>query len=91
MAKFTLLRQLRLFIRMDNDFRYPLLGEKLPVSVGCRTSLGQSVYIYPQDGYSFFTSSEVERIICIAKSLQMHYAIYSDGNNPIIKVSCYNC
>lgn len=86
MADFTLSRKLRLFLQIENGFRFPYLGEKLPVSVSRKMFYGQSLYIYPQDRYNFFSSKEVERLTWIANSLQLGLWICSRCDNPLIEI-----
>lgn len=89
MADFTLSRKLRLFLQIENGFSYPFLGERLPVSVGRKRFYGQTLSIYPHDGYNFFTSKEVERLTWIANSLQLYLCIFSNCNCPVIEITDY--
>lgn len=90
MADFTLSRKLRLFLQIENGFTFPLLGERLPVSVGRKRFYGQTLSIYPHDGYNFFTSKEVERLTWIANSLQLYLCIFSNCNCPVIEITDYS-
>lgn len=90
MADFTLSRKLRLFLQIENGFSFPYLGEKLPVSVGRKRFYGQTLSIYPHDGYNFFTSKEVERLTWIANSLQLCLCIFSKCSSPVIEITDYS-
>lgn len=90
MADFTLSRKLRLFLQIENEFSFPFLGERLPVSVGRKRFCGQALFIYPQDGYKFFSSKEVERLIWIANSLQLYLCIFSNCSSPVIEITDYS-
>lgn len=90
MADFTLSHKLRLFLQIENGFSYPFLGERLPVSVGRKRFYGQTLSIYPHDGYNFFTSKEVERLTWIANSLQLYLCIFSNCNCPVIEITDYS-
>lgn len=89
MADFTLSRKLRLFLEIENGFRFPYLGERLPVSISANYGYSQTLKIYPQDGYNFFNSKEVERLMWIANSLRLELWIYSDFKNPVIEITDY--
>lgn len=90
MADFTLSRKLRLFLQIENGFMFPLLGEKLPVSVGRKRFYGQTLCIFPHDGYNFFSSREVERLTWIANSLQLELCIFSKCSSPVIEITDYS-
>lgn len=90
MDRFKLSEKLRMFLMIENGFRHPYLGEKLPVSIHANFGYTQCLRIYPQAGYSFFSINEIERLIWIAKSLDLYFAFISRNGLPVIEIEDYD-
>lgn len=89
MNNFMLSDKLSLFLKIEAGFQFPYLGEKLPVSIQQRYSISQSIRIFPERDYSFFSLSEIQRIEWIVKSLELSLAIRSYRNVPVIEITEY--
>ena len=90
MDRFKLSEKLRLFLMIENGFRHPYLGEKLPVSIHANFGYTQCLLIFPQAGFSSFTSFEIERLMWIAKSLNLDLAFISRCGLPVIEIEDYD-
>lgn len=90
MADFTLSRKLRLFLQIENGFRHPYLGERLPVSIHANFGYTQSLWIFPQAGYNCITVYEFERLLWIAKSLDLDISIISRNGVPVIEIEDFS-
>ena len=87
MANFSKSSKLRLFLEMSQCVDYPLLGYVLPVSLRKPSFYSGSLVIYPQDGYDFFSGSEVKRVVDIASSFGLSVFVDVENGLPIIRVS----
>ena len=90
MDRFKLSEKLRLFLVIENGFRHPYLGEKLPVSIHANFGYTQCLRIFPQAGYSSFSIYELERMLWIAKSLDLDFAFISRCGLPVIEIEDYD-
>ena len=90
MDRFKLSEKLRMFLFIEHGFRHPYLGEKLPVSIHANFGYTQCLRIYPQAGYSSFSIYELERMLWIAKSLDLDFAFISRCSLPVIEIEDYD-
>lgn len=87
---FKLSKRLRLYLQVACDFKSLTLGVKCPVSIRRRYSWSQSIVIYPEADYDFFTSKEVMRYLLLAESLCLDSSIDVENGLPVITISDYN-
>lgn len=90
MERFKLSEKLRMFLFIEHGFRHPYLGSKLPVSIRASYGFTQSLWIFPQDGYRIFDVYEIERLMWIAKSLNVDFMISSRNGVPVIEIEDFN-
>lgn len=90
MERFKLSEKLRMFLFIEHGFRHSYLGSRLPVSIRACYGYTQSLWIFPQDGYRFFNVWETERLMWIAKSLNVDFTIISRNGVPVIEIEDFN-
>jgi hypothetical protein len=90
MDRFKLSEKLRMFLMIENGFRHPYLGTKLAVSIRANFGYTQSLWIFPQAGYNCITVYEFERLLWIAKSLDLDISIISRNGVPVIEIEDYS-
>lgn len=89
MANFELLPALRQFVDVLVNDRRPIVGEKLPISIRRQYEYGQTIVLFPEDGYDFFVSGEFERILVCAKVFNCCVVFASRAGVPVIEVSSW--
>ena len=89
-SNFELSRKLRMFLNVACDYRSLTLGDRCPVSIRRRYSWSQSIVIYPEADYDFFTSKEVMRYLSLAESLCLDCSVDVENGLPIITISDYS-
>lgn len=89
---FVLSEKLRMFLSEGSDYRVKTLGEKFPVSIRKSYTYSQSIYIYPEGDYSFFTANEVICFMTLAKDLDLDSFVKTENGVVVIEVSdfCIN-
>ncbi len=87
MANFELLPALRQFVDVLVNVSRPLVGDKLPISIRKRYSTSQTIVIFPEDGYNFFISYELDRILTVAEVFNCSVTITVCGDVPTIEVT----
>ena len=87
---FQLSEKLRLFLNVACGYRSFSLGYRCPVSIRRRYSFSQSIVIYPEDGYDFFTSKEVMRFLSLAENLTLDSSIEVENGLPVLTISDYS-
>lgn len=90
MERFKLSEKLRLFLVIENGYRHPYLGEKLPVSIRANYGSIQRLWIFPESDYDFFTKYEIERLLWIAKSLELEFDFSCENGVPVIKIEDFH-
>lgn len=90
MANFKLVPALRQFVNAQVNSPRPLIGDKLPISIQKRYTGYQTIVIFPEDGYNFFSSREVVRILTFAEVFNCEVFILSNGDVPTIEVTSYH-
>lgn len=90
MANFELVPALRQFVNAMVNSPRPLIGDKLPISIHQRYPGHQTIVIFPEDGYSFFSSREFYRILTFAEVFDCEVYIHSYGDIPTIHVDSYH-
>lgn len=88
--KFELSKKLRLYLQVACNYRSLTLGNRCPVSIRRQYSLSQSIVIYPEADYDFFTSKEVMCYLSLAESLCLDSSIDVENGLPIITISDYS-
>lgn len=87
---FKLSEKLRMYLQVACNYRSLTLGNRCPVSIRRRYSWSQSMVIYPEADYNFFTSKEVMRYLSLAESLCLDSSIDVENGLPIITISDYS-
>lgn len=87
---FVLSEKLQLFMQVACNYRALTLGERFPVSIRRSYTYSQSIIIYPEGDYSFFTSKEVMCFITLATSLNLDSFVETENGVAVIKVSDYS-
>ena len=88
-VSFELTPALARFVEFGCSTPFARLGEVFPVSIGMRFSWVQSIKIFPQNGFSFFTFEELRRLHTLAEVNDLVLAIRSFHGVPVIEVSDY--
>lgn len=89
-SNFKLSEKLRLYLQVACDYRALTLGVKCPVSIRRQYSWSQSIVIYPEADFDFFTSNEVMCYLSLAKGLCLDASIDVENGLPVITISDYN-
>lgn len=89
-SNFELSEKLRMYLNVACNYRSLTLGIRCPVSIRRRYSWSQSIVIYPEADYDFFTSKEVMRYLLLAESLCLDSSIDVENGLPVITISDYN-
>lgn len=89
MANFELVPALRQFVNAMVNSPRPLIGDKLPISIRRQYKHGQTIVLFPEDGYNMFVSGEFERIMVCAKVFNCDVVFTSRGCVPVIEVSSW--
>lgn len=89
-SNFELSEKLRLYLQVACDYRAMTLGVKCPVSIRRRYSWSQSIVIYPEASFDFFTSREVLCYVSLANGLGLDSTIDVENDLPVITISDYN-
>lgn len=87
---FELTEKLRMYLNIACNYRSLTLGNRCPVSIRRRYSWSQSMVIYPEADYDFFTSKEVMRYLSLAESLCLDVSIDVENGLPVITISDYS-
>lgn len=89
-TNFELSKKLRMFLDVACNYKSLTLGEKCPVSIRRRYSWSQSMVIYPEADYNFFTSREIMRYLSLAEGLCLDASIDVENGLPVITISDYS-
>ena len=87
---FKLSGKLKLFVQVATGYKAFTLGYKFPVSIRRRYSFSQSIVIYPESGYSYFTSNEVMCFVSLAKGLELDSFVQTENGVPVIEITDYS-
>jgi hypothetical protein len=90
MDRFKLSEKLRMFLMIENGFRHPYLGVRLPISIRANWGYSQSLWIFPELNCKFFTRYEVERLLWVAKSLELEFNFTCASGVPVIEIEDYS-
>lgn len=89
MADFSLNPRLRQLVDVLVSAPRIGVGDKLPISIRKPYEHVQSVIIFPEDGYNFFTSTEVSRIQQLVEIFDCSVIIRVYGDVPVIDIAAY--
>lgn len=89
-TNFKLSEKLRMFLNIACNYKSLTLGNSCPVSIRRHYSCSQSIVIYPEADYDFFTSREVMRYLSLAESLCLDSSIDVENGLPVITISDYS-
>lgn len=88
-ANFILSEKLRLFLSLGSSHKFLSLGMKFPVSIRKRYSFSQTMMIYQESGFDFFTMRELHYFMSLADSLGLSFYVTVENGVPVIEISDY--
>lgn len=89
-SNFELSEKLRLYLKVACNYKSLTLGVRCPVSIRRQYSWSQSIVIYPEAAFDFFTSNEVVCYLTLAKGLCLDATIDVENGLPVITISDYS-
>lgn len=89
-SNFQLSAKLRFYLNVACNYKSLTLGVRCPLSIRKQYSWSQSIVIYPEADYDFFTSKEVMRYLSLAESLCLDSSIDVENGLPVITISDYS-
>ena len=89
MSNFELSSRLRLFLQLATQYEYHYIGVKCPVSIRRRYSSSQSLVIYPENEYDFFSAREIEKTLVLVNALDLAVMVSAENGLPIMEVTDY--
>lgn len=87
---FVLSEKLRLFLSLGSNHKFLRLGKKLPVSIRRRYTFSQSIVVYQERGYDFFTACEIQHLMSLVDSLVLDFSVTAENGVPVIEITDYN-
>lgn len=90
MSIFELSKSLRLFLSLGSNHKFLRLGKNLPVSIRKRYTFSQSIVIYQERDYDFFTAREIQYLMSLAESLVLDFSVTAENGVPVIEITDYN-
>lgn len=90
MANFSLTPKLRQLVSVLVNAPRIGVGDKLPISIRQRGFYSQSIVIFPEDGYTFFISTEIGRILHLAEVYGCDALFCVRGDVPVIEITDYH-
>lgn len=90
MANLSLVPELRQLVNALVNAPRIGVGDKLPISIRQRFLNSQSIVIFPEDGYTCFTSTECCRILQLAEVYDCDVLFCVRGDVPVIEITDYH-
>lgn len=90
MSNFELSAKLRLFLSLAADRGSVKVGVKCPVSVRKRYRFAQTIVIYPEAEYNFFTWREVQGCFSVVDVLGLDCCVSVENGLPVLEISDYS-
>lgn len=87
---FVLSEKLRLFLSLGSGHKFLVLGDKFPVSIRKSYSFSQSIMIYQESGYDFFTIRELHYFMSLADSLSLSFYVTVENGVTVIEITDYS-
>lgn len=87
---FVLSEKLRLYLSIGSSHKFLTLGVRFPVSIRRRYTFTQSIVIYQEFNYDFFTAREIRYLMSIAVSLDLDFSITVENGLPVVEITDYN-
>ena len=87
---FVLSEKMRLFLSIGSSNEFLRLGDKFAVSIRKRYSFSQTMMIYQESGYDFFTIRQLHFFMSLAESLGLCFFVTAENGVPVIEVSDYS-
>ena len=87
---FVLSEKLRLFLSLGSGHKFLTLGNKFPVSIRKRCCFSQTIIIYQESDYHFFTIRELHFFMSLAESLGLSFYVTAENGVPVIEISDYS-
>lgn len=87
---FVLSEKLRLFLSLGSNHKFLILGDRFPVSVRKRYSFSQTIMIYQESGFDFFTARELHYFISLAHCLSLTFYVTVENGVPVIEITDYS-
>lgn len=89
-SNFKLSEKLRLFLSIGSSHKFLTLGVSFSVSIRKRYSFSQTIVIYQEFGYDFFTAREIRYLMSIAVSLDLDFSVTVENGLPVIEITDYH-
>lgn len=89
-SKFKLSEKLRLFLSIGSSHMFLSLGVRFPVSIRKRYTFSQTIVIYQEFDYNFFTAREIRYLMSIAISLDLDFSVTAENGLPVVEITDYN-
>lgn len=90
MANLSLTPKLRQLVSVLVNAPRIGVGDKLPISIRKRFLYSQTIIIFPEDGYTFFMSTEFDRILHLAEAYSCDVLFSVRGDVPVIEITDYS-
>lgn len=87
---FVLSEKLRLFLSFGSGHKFLRLGDKFPVSIRKRYTFSQTIVIYQEFDYDFFTAREIRYLMLLADSLDLDFSVTIENGLPVVEITDYN-
>lgn len=84
---FSLSGKLRLFLSLGSSNKLLRLGNKLPVSIRRRFTFSQTIMLYPESDYGFFSAYEISNLMSMVDVLGLSFYVCAENGVPIIEIS----
>ena len=89
MSNFQLSPKLREFINYCQRYFPRDLGDRYPISIRKKSSLSQTILIFPDEQYDFFMGSELSRFIRVAHDMGLEMLVCSHYGIVVVEVTEY--
>ena len=87
---FVLSEKLRLFLSLGSSHKFLRLGNRFPVSIRKRYTFSQTIVIYQEFDYGFFTAREIRYLMLLADTLDLDLAVSVENGLPVVEITDYN-
>lgn len=87
---FVLSEKLRLYLSLGSCHKFLRLGDRFQVSVRKRYSFSQTIVIYQELDYDFFTAREIHYLMSLADNLDLDLNITTENGLPVVEITDYS-
>lgn len=90
MVDFSLSPKLAQFVAIGSSSLLFGLGERYPISIRRKYSFSQTICLFPDSDFNFFTGSEVVRLYELAHVLELDFIVYPHGSVVCVEITDYD-